>query len=83
MAGGMFAKASCFRYFPYTNLLTRHVMTGIGAYLYLVWGIWLRHCLNKRQEEYHLWWPHFWNFPEILRTSSLGKTENGTAKKSN
>ncbi|KAF7131249.1 hypothetical protein CNMCM5793_004378 [Aspergillus hiratsukae] len=44
-----------------------HVMTGIGAYLYIIWGIWLRHCLNKRQEEYYLWWPHFWNFPEIVR----------------
>ncbi|RLM00482.1 hypothetical protein CFD26_107948 [Aspergillus turcosus] len=44
-----------------------HVMTGIGAYLYIIWGIWLRHCLNKRQEEYDLWWPHFWNFPEIVR----------------
>ncbi|EAW10660.1 ceramidase [Aspergillus clavatus NRRL 1] len=45
-----------------------HVMTGVGAYLYIIWGIWLRHCLNDRQEEYHLWWPHFWNFPEIVRT---------------
>ncbi|KAK9564704.1 alkaline ceramidase ydc1, variant 2 [Aspergillus fumigatus] len=43
-----------------------HVMTGIGAYLYIIWGIWLRHCLNGRQEEYELWWPHFWNFPEIV-----------------
>ncbi|GIK03137.1 hypothetical protein Aspvir_007206 [Aspergillus viridinutans] len=47
-----------------------HVMTGIGAYLYIIWGIWLRHCLNKRQEEYDLWWPHFWNFPEIVRVST-------------
>ncbi|KKK18847.1 alkaline phytoceramidase [Aspergillus ochraceoroseus] len=57
-----------------------HLMTGIGAYLYIVWGIWLRHCLNKRQEEYHLWWPHIWNIPEVIRTSS---TMNGSAKKSN
>ncbi|KAF7160935.1 hypothetical protein CNMCM5623_006497 [Aspergillus felis] len=47
-----------------------HVMTGIGAYLYIIWGIWLRHCLNKRQEEYDLWWPHFWNFPEIVRVNT-------------
>ncbi|CRG84888.1 Alkaline ceramidase 3 [Talaromyces islandicus] len=44
-----------------------HLMTGIGAYLYIVWGIWLRHVLNKRQDEYMLIWPHFWNFPEIVR----------------
>lgn len=57
-----------------------HVMTGIGAYLYIIWGIWLRHCLNGRQEEYELWWPHFWNFPEIVPVS----TDSGSrpAKKS-
>ncbi|RHZ68533.1 ceramidase [Aspergillus thermomutatus] len=57
-----------------------HLMTGTGAYLYIIWGIWLRHCLNKRQEEYHLWWPHFWNFPEVVRIS----TDSGSrlAKKS-
>lgn len=43
-------------------------MTGLGAYMYIIWGIWLRHCLNNRQEEYYLSWPRFWNFPEILRT---------------
>ncbi|KAF9895428.1 hypothetical protein FE257_000334 [Aspergillus nanangensis] len=59
-----------------------HVMTGIGAYLYIVWGIWLRHCLNKRQDEFYLWWPHFWNFPEILRTDTNAIGENGSAKKS-
>lgn len=64
-------------------LLLRHVMTGIGAYLYIIWGIWLRHCLNNRQEEYYLWWPHFWNFPEIIRIGSKDKGENGVAKKSN
>jgi dihydroceramidase len=44
-----------------------HLMTGFGAYLYLVWGIWLRHILNERQDEYMLIWPHIWNFPEIVR----------------
>lgn len=67
-----------------TKLSSRHIMTGIGAYLYIVWGIWLRHCLNKRQEEFQLWWPHFWQFPEILRTDISGKRQaNGEAKKSN
>lgn len=55
-------------------------MTGIGAYMYIIWGIWLRHCLNNRQEEYYLWWPHFWNFPQVLRTG-LGPQENGSSKK--
>jgi dihydroceramidase len=24
-------------------------MTGTGAYFYIQWGIWLRHCLNGKQ----------------------------------
>lgn len=50
-------------------VLCRHIMTGIGAYLYIIWGIWLRHCLNQRQDEYHLRWAHFWHIPEVIRTS--------------
>lgn len=45
-------------------------MTGIGAYLYIVWGIWLRHVLNGKQDEYHLVWPRIWNIPEVVRTRS-------------
>ncbi|OJJ40500.1 hypothetical protein ASPWEDRAFT_55894 [Aspergillus wentii DTO 134E9] len=56
-----------------------HIMTGLGAYLYIIWGIWLRHCLNQRQEEYYLWWPHFWNFPEVVRSPQIKKD----TKKSN
>ncbi|KAJ5168296.1 uncharacterized protein N7482_003890 [Penicillium canariense] len=55
-----------------------HIMTGIGAYLYIIWGIWLRHCLNGRQDDYHLRWKHFWHIPEIVRTTPL--SENGVAR---
>ncbi|OQD87528.1 hypothetical protein PENANT_c005G06934 [Penicillium antarcticum] len=46
-----------------------HVMTGLGAYLYIIWGIWLRHCLNGRQDEYQLRWARFWHIPEVVRTA--------------
>lgn len=49
-------------------------MTGTGAYFYLTWGIWLRHCLNGRQEEYELYWPRIFVFPEIVRTDDGKKT---------
>lgn len=66
-------------------------MTGIGAYISLVWGIWLRHCLNERQDEYELRWPSvFSSLPEIVRSKpdqpaeaageaelTNGKTSNG------
>ncbi|TQB69110.1 Alkaline ceramidase 3 [Monascus purpureus] len=57
-----------------------HLMTGLGAYMYIIWGIWLRHCLNNRQEEYYLSWSRFWNFPEILRTPPA-TNGNGWTKK--
>ncbi|KAJ5454319.1 uncharacterized protein N7458_005275 [Penicillium daleae] len=55
-----------------------HIMTGVGAYLYIIWGIWLRHCLNGRQDDFHLRWAHFWHIPEIIRTTPL--SENGVAR---
>ncbi|KZZ97276.1 Ceramidase [Ascosphaera apis ARSEF 7405] len=44
-----------------------HIMTGIGAYMYIVWGIWLRHCLNGRQDEYEFIWPNIFTLPYIIR----------------
>ncbi|KAK1638146.1 alkaline phytoceramidase [Colletotrichum phormii] len=34
-----------------------HLMTGVGAYYYITWGIWLRRCLEGREDEYRLVWP--------------------------
>lgn len=42
-------------------------MTGIGAYMYIVWGIWLRHCLNGRQDDVAFIWPRFWAIPDVVR----------------
>lgn len=45
-----------------------HLMTGAGAYCYIVWGIWLRHCLNGKADEYELVWPSvFTSIPAIVR----------------
>jgi dihydroceramidase len=45
-------------------------MTGIGSYFYIVWAIWLRHCLNERQDEYVLNWPSkFFSIPEVVPIS--------------
>lgn len=64
-----------------TNLSSRHVMTGIGAYFYLTWGIWLRHCLNGNQDDYELVWPRtMTSMPEIMRVKPAAAS-NGAAKK--
>jgi len=60
-----------------------HLMTGIGAYFYIMWGIWLRHCLNYRQDDYEMIWPHLLSLPVVVkRENSSGKVQNGSAKKS-
>ena len=57
-------------------------MTGTGAYFYLTWGIWLRHCLNGRQDEYDLVWSRLWTLPEVVQTKSAnGNGQDDTSKK--
>lgn len=61
----------------------RHLMTGTGAYFYITWGIWLRHCLNGAQEEYDLDWPRIWSLPEVVRKEKKpnGGAQHDAAKK--
>lgn len=56
-----------------------HLMTGYGAYFYIVWGIWLRHCLNGRQDEFEMVWPSVWaSIPRVERKRTIA---NGSLKK--
>lgn len=49
-------------------------MTGIGSYYYIVWAVWLRHCLNERQDEYVLNWPSYcFSLPEVVPRYDVGK----------
>jgi dihydroceramidase len=58
-------------------------MTGTGAYFYIVWGVWLRHCLNYRQDEYELVWPNIWTMPEVVKRQSAAANggASGSRKK--
>lgn len=51
-------------------------MTGIGAYYYIVWAIWLRHCLNERQDEFVLNWPSVFSIPEVIPLSDAEKSKS-------
>jgi dihydroceramidase len=54
-------------------------MTGIGSYFYIVWAIWLRLCLNEKQDEYMLNWPSLlFSLPEVVPIASVEK-KNGKA----
>ncbi|EOD46562.1 putative alkaline phytoceramidase protein [Neofusicoccum parvum UCRNP2] len=57
-----------------------HLMTGIGAYFYIVWGVWLRHCLNGKQDEYELIWPSYFHMPLIVKAKTPNRL-NGNAKR--
>lgn len=65
----------------------RHIMTGIGAYFYITWGMWLRHCLNGKQDLYELYWPNLvFSLPAVvLKDQSQAKNRpsiaNGNHKK--
>lgn len=72
MDGGRFRSCT-----PGCSLLTyiRHLMTGIGAYYYIVWAIWLRHCLNERQDEFALKWPSIWSIPEVISVAETHQSK--------
>lgn len=64
------------------------MMTGIGAYFYIQWGIWLRYCLNGEQDQVEMVWPRMvTSFPYVVRRSTVlnghvhGHGANGDAKK--
>jgi len=48
-----------------------HIMTGIGSYFYIVWAIWLRYCLNDKQDKYMLYWTRVWKLPEVVPISEV------------
>lgn len=54
-----------------------HLMTGIGAYCYIVWGIHLRHILDGEQEHFRMVWPKIYRLPEIVKVSEPAEKGNG------
>ena len=60
-------------------------MTGIGSYFYIMWGIWMRHCLLGRHDMYELVWPNLVFSIPVVNLVDPKKREaemNGEAKKS-
>jgi dihydroceramidase len=47
-----------------------HLLTGVGAYYELMYGIYLRHCLDRRQNEYRLVWSSVFSIPDVRRWAS-------------
>ncbi|KAI1180555.1 alkaline dihydroceramidase [Nemania sp. FL0916] len=43
-----------------------HLMTGIGAYYYIVWRIWIQRCLDGDEDKFRLYWPSVLYTPEVI-----------------
>lgn len=58
-------------------------MTGTGAYFYLTWGIWLRHCLNGQQDDFELLWPRIaTSIPVVVRKRTAAPTVEVSPRRS-
>ncbi|KAI1495478.1 alkaline phytoceramidase [Biscogniauxia marginata] len=43
-----------------------HLMTGIGAYFYITWRIWIHRCLDGDENKFRLYWPSIFSTPEVI-----------------
>ncbi|KAI1079398.1 putative alkaline phytoceramidase [Whalleya microplaca] len=43
-----------------------HLMTGLGAYFYIVWRIWIHRCLDGDEDKFRLYWPSVFSMPEVI-----------------
>ncbi|KAI0548623.1 alkaline dihydroceramidase [Xylaria curta] len=48
-----------------------HLMTGIGAYYYIVWRIWIHRCLDGDENKFRLYWPSVFYLPEVRAVEDL------------
>ncbi|KAI1133500.1 alkaline dihydroceramidase [Nemania abortiva] len=52
-----------------------HLMTGIGAYYYIVWRIWIHRCLDGDEDKFRLYWPSIFHLPEVRALEDLPSRE--------
>ncbi|TQS39333.1 hypothetical protein Golomagni_00141 [Golovinomyces magnicellulatus] len=59
-------------YYVWSLIFHRHLMTGLGTYIYIIWGVWLRYYLDNRQRDFGLRWPSlFFSLPEVVTFSHI------------
>jgi dihydroceramidase len=69
---------------PRDRLMGCNSLICSSQYCYIVWGIWLRHCLNGRQDEFELVWPRILSVPVVVKRDSrqaAAAVGNGHIKK--
>ncbi|KAI2620780.1 alkaline dihydroceramidase [Xylaria nigripes] len=48
-----------------------HLMTGIGAYYYIVWRLWIHKCLDGDEDKFQLYWPSVYQLPEVRTVEDM------------
>ncbi|KAI1336397.1 alkaline dihydroceramidase [Xylariaceae sp. FL0016] len=48
-----------------------HLMTGVGAYFYIVWRIWIQRCLDGDEDKFRLYWPYFLAMPQVIPVEDM------------
>ncbi|KAI1630985.1 alkaline phytoceramidase [Biscogniauxia mediterranea] len=43
-----------------------HLMTGLGAYYYIMWRIWIHRCLDGDEDKFRLHWPSIFATPAVV-----------------
>ncbi|KAI1446481.1 putative alkaline phytoceramidase [Annulohypoxylon stygium] len=43
-----------------------HLMTGIGAYYYIIWRIWIHRVLDGEEDKFRLHWPSIFKMPDVV-----------------
>ncbi|KAI2616457.1 putative alkaline phytoceramidase [Hypomontagnella submonticulosa] len=43
-----------------------HLMTGLGAYYYIIWRVWIHRCLDGDEDKFRLYWPSILSIPEVI-----------------
>ncbi|KAK9797466.1 hypothetical protein SCARD494_03295 [Seiridium cardinale] len=54
-----------------------HLMTGIGAYYYITWRIWIHRCLDGDEDRYRLSWSSVFAMPDVVAAEDVASVENG------
>ncbi|CAJ2513365.1 Uu.00g014840.m01.CDS01 [Anthostomella pinea] len=48
-----------------------HLMTGIGAYYYIIWRIYIQRCLDGDEDKFRLHWPSVFKTPEVIAVDDV------------
>ncbi|KAI1840500.1 hypothetical protein JX265_008603 [Neoarthrinium moseri] len=54
-----------------------HLMTGIGAYYYITWRIWIHRCLDGDEDKFRIDWSSILRLPDIVAVEDAPVVANG------